>query len=290
MGDVEVIEITMYVFCSLSMVLYLFVFITLWKRKGAFITSLISFQLAITCVLHSGSYFIPSRIDTPCLIQASLKVFGEISKLTIATIVLFLSQLNFLNKENVGNKKVIYLIISVCLIWILPIIIGVVCVFFGKAGIYCTFCFINTPQIVFCFVPIRYGLIIMFFFLAFKLVRDLNKSYTNTSIDESYTIFLARIKRYCILMGINTLFVFSYLILDIIRAINPKNHAQLTIPYGIIDILDSLTSPAFVLVLLFDKNKWKILKNTLLCRETEDDDEKLDEEGEKIRRLTLMVS
>ena len=122
----------MYVFCSLSMVLYLFVFITLWKRKGVFITSLISFQLAITCVLHSGSYFIPSRIDIPCLIQASLKVFGEISKLTIATIILFLSQLNFLNKENVGNKKVIYLIISVCLIWMLPIILGVVCVSFGK--------------------------------------------------------------------------------------------------------------------------------------------------------------
>ena len=288
----ELIPIIIYVISSLSLFLYLLVFIILCKRGGVFITMLISFQLLITCFLYSAAYFLPNgNGDMMCRIQATFKTFGELSKLSIATIILFLSQLNFVNSDEIEKKKVFYLIISGILSWIVPITIGIVCVVCGRAITYSYFCFIETKEIVFTFVPIRYLLILMFFLLFWRLNRVLNKTYQDISIDENYTRFLYHIKKYAILMGVNTCIVLVYLILDIIKPegqISYENYPQLTICYGITDILDSMTSPGFVVVFLLDKRKMRTLKNALLCRDDPDNFELLDEEGEKIRKMTAV--
>ena len=49
-----------------------------------------------------------------------------------------------------------------------------------------------------------------------------------------------------------------------------------------------MTSPGFVVVFLLDKRKMRTLKNALLCRDDPDNFELLDEEGEKIRKMTAV--
>lgn len=69
-----------------------------------------------------------------------LNTFGELSKLTIATTILLLAQLNFIKTNELEQKKKMYFGISILISGVLPITIGIISVLSGDVNDYSSFC------------------------------------------------------------------------------------------------------------------------------------------------------
>ena len=127
MEDYEIYALVVRVISSCNLVIYIAAFILIGREKNKKnLSSLINLQLAITCFIHSISYLLPPTKPFFCPFQSMLNTFGELSKLTIATTILLLAQLNFIKTNELEQKKKMYFGISILISGVLPITIGII--------------------------------------------------------------------------------------------------------------------------------------------------------------------
>ena len=141
MEDSEIYALVVRVISSCNLVIYIAAFILIGREKNKKnLSSLINLQLAITCFIHSISYLLPPTKPFFCPFQSMLNTFGELSKLTIATTILLLAQLNFIKTNELEQKKKMYFGISILISGVLPITIGIISVLSGDVNDYSSFC------------------------------------------------------------------------------------------------------------------------------------------------------
>ena len=92
---------------GLSIIFNIFALLVFCKEKiKTTLSNIMSFQLNIVCFITSFSYLIvPGNNYGLCITQTVLNTFGELSRLTVVTTILFLAQLNFISSKNAENKK-----------------------------------------------------------------------------------------------------------------------------------------------------------------------------------------
>ena len=232
------------------------------------LSNIMSLQLNIVSFMTPLSYLIVVNTNNGlCITQTVLSTFGELSRLTVVTTILFLAQLNFITPNNAENKKTKYLIISGIVSWIFPITIGVLSVIYVDNTPFSDFCWISSDVVINIFYGIRFTCITIFFVLAIILVRNVKKYYSELAKGEQYDAFIRRIKIYTSVIIYNSLIYLLYIILDLLSS--GKSNEIFYILYGITDILFCIISPLFIIAFLFNQFKWKDLKNLLICAKQE---------------------
>lgn len=145
-----VFALSIRIISGLSIIFNIFALLVFCKeKKKTSLSNIMSLQLNIVCFITSFSYLIvPGKSEGLCVIQTVLNTFGEISRLTIVTTILFLAQLNFISSKNVENKKKQYLIASGIISWFFPILTGVLSTITGKPSNYSDFCWIRSDIVI----------------------------------------------------------------------------------------------------------------------------------------------
>lgn len=265
MDEKAVVSLIMKLICGISFIVYIIAFVVVIKMGSKIgLSQLVYLQLIITCMIHSFSYLLPYDNEALCLTQAMLNTFGDLSKLTMATEVVFLAQLNFVNSTQLEAKKKRFLIIGGIVAWALPFIIGILSVVKGGTNSYSHFCWINHQTVIFIFIGIRIVCLITYYLITFKLVKQVNTVYSKLKGDEYYILFVNRIKKYSILMAFITIVFVIYGSLDILHyTVGYSIHHHF---WDCIGVINCLSSPTFIIVFVFDKPKFIYFKNLLLCR------------------------
>ena len=102
---------------ALLIPIYILLFITLYRsKKNLFI--LISILLNITCMIDSLANFLPieNKTEILCRIQSSIYIFGDLSKIAIATGFVIVAYLTFLYPTEMSQyiKLSFTFIVTIC--------------------------------------------------------------------------------------------------------------------------------------------------------------------------------
>lgn len=250
-----------------SMFIYGLAVASIFLGQFKSIGSLVSLQLIITCFCHNFAFFLST--NTMCTVQTFFNAFGEIGKLSVTMTIMFISLITFTDELQSKNKK-LFVIISIILSWVISIVVCFFCVFFGGTIPYTEFCWIAKQPELNIYTIIR--LIIIAIAIGFSItIYNKVKSIRRESAlkdNDNLILFQQRIKRYCIILNAMCCIYVIYTVIDLLLTI-----IDLTSLYPTIDILNTLSSPVFVIVFVYTKEKMKLVYNKILCKESEEDDD-----------------
>ena len=149
---------------ALLIPIYILLFITLYRsKKNLFI--LISILLNITCMIDSLANFLPieNKTEILCRIQSSIYIFGDLSKIAIATGFVIVAYLTFLYPTEMSQyiKLSFTFIVTIC--QLLPVLYGVICGFLSESTKSPNFCFIISPILLSITTILKYAVILSFY-------------------------------------------------------------------------------------------------------------------------------
>ena len=261
-----------------SMIIYGLAVTSIFLGQFKSISSLVSLQLIVTCFCHNVAFFIST--NTMCTLQTFLNAFGEIGKLSVTMTIMFISLITFTDELQSKNKKM-FVIISIILSWVISIVVCFFCVFFGKTIPYTEFCWIEKELELHIYTIIRLiiiGIAIGFSITIYKKVKTIRRE-SALKDNDNLILFEKRIKRYCIVLYAMCCIYIIYTVIDILLTIFA---IDLSVIYPTIDIFNTLSSPVFVIVFVYTKEKMKLVYNKIFCKEESEGDDDIEENNEVI--------
>ena len=258
---------------GISLPFYLFTFIIIYKRKQS-LFRYIGIQLLLTFVIQSVAYLLPSKDNEFfCKMQTGLDIIGDISKITVATSIVLFAQLNFFEQEKAERRKKYYILFSIIFSWVIPIVITLLFLFFGKAGHYSEFCWISIESKIFLYVTLinKYVYIVIFIILFIVIIRSFKQFCNKYEEIDFYNNFKSKMNKYAVLLSIYIFVLILYFMLELWQS----NSLFSQILYPMSDINNGLMSPIYVIVFLYDKDAFLMLKNILFCNKVTPEDERV---------------
>ena len=157
--------------------------------------------------------------------------------------------------------------------WIIPIIFGIVAIFFTElkepkivTEADSKICWITSFPCTIVYIGLRLIYFILCYYYLFKLLKELKKSTLNLNLGELYNEYMSSFKKYFIGMTLLFLIFMSYSTSNIIKQINQKIIDRWI--YLIIVIGDVFFHPIVVILFIINKEKWKQIKG--LCKNQND--------------------
>ena len=257
---------------GLSIPFYFLTFVIIYKKNQS-LFRYISLQLVITSLIQSVAFLLPSKDnDFFCKMQTALDIIGDISKITVATSVVLFAQLNFMEQEKAEKRKKIYILCSIIFSWVIPIVITLLFWFFGKAVSYSEFCWISDESWIFLYITSinRYAYIVIFIILFIVIIKSFKELCDQYEGVEIYESFKSKMNKYAIILGIYIFVLIVYFALDLWKSESIVS----VILYAMCDINNGLMSLIYVIVFLYDKDTFIMLKDFLLCKKEETPNER----------------
>ena len=252
---------------GISLPFYFLTFIIIYKKNQS-LFRYISLQLVITSLIQSVAFLLPSKDnDFFCKMQTALDIIGDISKITVATSVVLFAQLNFMEQEKAEKRKTIYIVGSIIFSWVIPITITILFLIFGKAVNYSEFCWISNDSYIFLYATSinRYAYIVIFIILFIMIIKSFKELCDQYEGVEIYESFKSKMNKYAIILGIYIFVLIVYFALDLWKS----DSIVSVILYAMCDINNGLMSLIYVIVFLYDKDTFIMLKDFLLCKKEE---------------------
>lgn len=260
----------MIVISGFSMIIYGLAATSIFLGNYKTIGSLVSVQLIITCFFHNFAFFLPT--ESMCTAQTFFNAFGEIGKLSITMTIMFISQITFTDEVQSDNKKN-FVKISIILSLVIPVVVCSLCVFFGGARKYTEFCWINNDLELNIYTIIRFVVISIAIGFSISIYKNVKSIRRESALkdNDNLILFEHRILKYCIVLNSMCAIYIIYSAIDFLYTLFA---VDLSFLYPTIDILNTLSSPVFVIVFVCTKDKIKLVYNKILCKEEgkEDDD------------------
>lgn len=256
------------IICGLSMIPYLLYIVYLIITKSKYtLSTFFHFQLCLSCFIYNISFFIPLVKTNPslCKLQSILNVFSDLSGMSISTVIVLLAQMNFVNSSDLNQKRRIYLILSFIFCWLIPILLGILSLFYSGTNDYSAFCWLNNKIIISVFFSIRLIHYIVFYICVNRLRRKLNLIKDKLN-NEFVRYYVNIIRKYIIVITTTFIIFIMHSSMDLItflstlfitEGIHINNYIWL-----VVGSLHCLTYP--IVVIVFDFNKQVIRE--LLCK------------------------
>ena len=170
--------------------------------------------------------------------------------------------INILDKE-----KTKVFILSVITSWIFPFIYAFIAYYFSGSTSISEFCWLSEPYLIFSYIGIRMIYFIVFFYILYKLIKELKVYYCKINLGEVYNEYISRIK--CCAIGMVILMIIFILYSFQTFLLNYKEGDTETsnILYIFTVIADVLSHP--IVVLLFVLTKDNI--NSLCCKKSKEE-------------------
>lgn len=262
----------------LAIPLYIFLYISLFKaRKSVF--TLINFMFLFTCSLQSVSYLFSIGIHNGfiitfpneksskenwtiscyfCKLQGSINIFGEISKVVLATGFALIAFLTFFNPSKIERNKKWYFIGILIVCEVLPFIYATITLINGDAEAIPFFCFYPDHYFLLATAIIRYIVVFLFYVITISFIIIFAKTFKGQSNEEFYKHFKKKMISYHIVMLLTLLLFIAYSIVD-------SNFSYSNIIYAITDVWDGILTPLYAIVFLFDERKREEFKHFICC-------------------------
>lgn len=149
-----------------SFVPSIIIFITYFFIKKKNFQDTVALQLSISCIIHSASFLFPLLYnpinkdeDMDCALQAVFITTFDLISLSLTTSISFLAYKSFTEDENneLPDKNTGKKILSMWICWILPLVFGVLCFFYGNNHSGTTLvCFPRNKAIIILFLVISF--------------------------------------------------------------------------------------------------------------------------------------
>ena len=268
--------ITVMVISFLAIPLYIFLYISLFKaRKNLF--TLINFMFLFTCSLQSVSYLFSIGIhngfiitfpnektsisNSLCEFQGSINIFGEISKVVLATGFALIAFLTFFNPSKIERNKKWYFIGILIVCEVLPFIYATIILINGDAKPIPFFCFYPDHDFLLATAIIRYIVVFLFYVITISFIIIFAKTFKGQSNEEFYKHFKKKMISYHIVMLLTLLLFVTFSIVDS-KIVSEDKKSKI---YAITDVWDGILTPLYTIVFLFDERKREEFKHFICC-------------------------
>lgn len=266
----------------LAIPLYIFLYISLFKaRKSVF--TLINFMFLFTCSLQSVSYLFSIGIHNGfiitflnekcskdnwtisyiscyfCKLQGSINIFGEISKVVLATGFALIAFLTFFNPSKIERNKKWYFIGILIVCEVLPFIYATIILMYEEAEAISFFCCYSS--ILPTTAIIRYIVIFLFYVITISFIIIFAKTFKGQSNEEFYKHFKKKMISYHIVMLLTLLLFVTFSIVDS-KIVSEDKKSKI---YAITDVWDGILTPLYAIVFLFDERKREEFKQFICC-------------------------
>ena len=267
---------------------YIIIFINHCRIKKSVFT-LINILLTSTCMINSISYLIYQK-DNPeekgsddsndilCRIQSSILVFGDVSRLALAIGYIVVAYLTFLDPTTVEVHKFRFFIIILIVCQIMPLIFGIICGIVDKEPQFQVFCFVKEYYYLLATKIIRFVMIVIFYIMIAIFHIYFSKTFKEQTNEEFYKSFIRKIIRYAILITFTLILLICFIVSDLFLKKNNSIKQELPIIYLILNILNGILNPLYVLFFVLNRSKYEELKNLICCKKQIEDENYLDDE------------
>ena len=265
----------------LAIPLYIFLYISLFKaRKSVF--TLINFMFLFTCSLQSVSYLFSIGIHNGfiitlqniicsknnwtiscsfCKLQGSINIFGEISKVVLATGFALIAFLTFFNPSKIERNKKWYFIGILIVCEVLPFIYATITLMYKDAKAIPFFCFYPEHDFLLATAIIRYIVVFLFYVITISFIIIFAKTFKGQSNEEFYKHFKKKMISYHIVMLLTLLLFVTFSIVDS-KIVSEDKKSKI---YAITDVWDGILTPLYTIVFLFDERKREEFKHFICC-------------------------
>lgn len=217
-------------------------------------------------------------IDILCNIQSSILVFGDISRLALAIGYIVVAYLTFLDPTTVEVHKFRFFIIILIVCQIMPLIFGIICGIVDKEPQFQVFCFVKEDYYLLATKIIRFVMIVIFYIMIAIFHIYFSKTFKEQTNEEFYKSFIRKIIRYAILITFTLILLICFIVSDLFLKKNNSIKQELPIIYLILNILNGILNPLYVLFFVLNRSKYEELKNLICCKKQIEDENYLDDE------------
>lgn len=214
--------------------------------------------------------------DILCHIQSSILVFGDISRLALAIGYIVVAYLTFLDPTTVEVHKFRFFIIILIVCQIIPLIFGIICGIVDKEPLFQVFCFVKKDYYLLATKIIRFVMIVIFYIMIAIFHIYFSKTFKEQTNEEFYKSFIRKIIRYAILITFTLILLICFIVSDYYT--KKMSDDLLSILYFILNILNGILNPLYVVFFVLNRSKYEELKNLICCKKQIEDENYLDDE------------
>ena len=225
-------------------------------KKDSKLTIVINIQLTIICSIFPF-FDIFSKI-VPFDYSNFFSPLSDIGKISMATIIMLILQLNFVPPISLRIREKMYFIISIFIGWILPLTISMIALILDTK-------WSDNSTLYIIVVSIRFILVFIFFKLSYIVVRNTEKKWkTFEEIPkEYYNEIKHNLIKYRIVVGYNLLVQLGYSLIDLLdyfKYIKNKNNW-----YKVMTFPNSTLNFVYLIGFIINRERLKVMVNIFSC-------------------------
>ena len=225
-------------------------------KKDSKLTIVINIQLTIICSIFPF-FYIFSKI-VPFDYSNFFSPLSDIGKISMATIIMLILQLNFVPPISLRIREKMYFIISIFIGWILPLTISMIALILDTK-------WSDNSTLYIIVVSIRFILVFIFFKLSYIVVRNIEKKWkTFEEIPkEYYNEIKHNLIKYRIVVGYNLLVQLGYSLIDLLdyfKYIKNKNNW-----YKVMTFPNSTLNFVYLIGFIINRERLKVMVNIFSC-------------------------
>ena len=249
---------------GVSLIPYICSFIFFFGSNKKFdINTIINCQLCLSNLIYTSSYLLPKFKEGTigCKIQVMLNSFSELTNISVAIAIVLLARLNFVSSVDFEKKQKKYFVLSIVICWIIPIIIAIITIFYGKSVDYSEFCWYQAQAMIFVYFFIR-GFYFMSYYVCAVKLWDRFAIYSKTLTNKNLFLnYMSKFTRYS--WGVTLMFC-VYFLYSLSDTLSFFEHPVIWLWFSS-SILDIISHPVFLVIFIFDKNNWEEFKKIITC-------------------------
>ena len=225
-------------------------------KKDSKLTITINIQLTIICSIFPACYIFSKIVPFDYLHFFS--PLSDIGKISMATIIMLILQLNFVSPISLRIREIIYFIISIFIGWILPLTLSTIALILSTK-------WSEHSTLYILVVSIRFILVFIFFVLSSIVVRNIEKKWKNCEEipKEYYNEIKHNLLKYRIVVGYNLLVQLMYSLIDCLDDFKWINNK--VIWYKVMTVPNSTLNFVYLIGFLINRERLKVMVNILSC-------------------------
>lgn len=244
---------------------YLIIFIK--DESKVKIKQLSCLQMMISCFINTISFFFIANTTKHlvCQINSFFNIISNYSNIGIASMIVIILYQKYINPSYLVVKRFKLLVVIGILCWLLPMIIGIISIIFGKVKNKYGICKVSDPITDNILNSISLLLYIWFFACVFTLTCKIRIYFKEFDAHEFCFSFEKKMVRFSLIVTIQFL-IFIFSILLSLKILFPKN--SVSIISFIITAIQSTLPPIFTIVFCYERASFKNLIAFLKCKNT----------------------
>lgn len=264
--DIETIAVIIRITSAVSIIIYVvFLSLFIFKLKALTMTNTFNVQFLLSNLIYSVSMVLPdvSGNTILCKGQSMLTVFSEFTTIGIGTSLVIIGQLSLAPNNKLNELKSKIFKVSFITSWLIPIIFGIVVLFFTEEKKQDSkLCWITDNYCTMVYIGLRLIYFIVFFYCLIKLIKELQRYKINLNLSDLYNKYLLSIKKCALGMTLLLIIFISYSTANMIRMFSEKKELINHWVFLFIVIGDVVSHPIVVMLFILNKEKWKAIRNS----------------------------